>query len=86
MNGDSEISGRHGSGIVRLQRNRKYAIGVGAVGQPRDGDPRACYVIYDFDLAIVEYRRVEYDIAEARRKIHQAGLPPYCGDRLLEGV
>jgi diadenosine tetraphosphatase ApaH/serine/threonine PP2A family protein phosphatase len=47
---------------------------VGAVGQPRDNDPRAAYVIYHKEEGIIELRRVEYDIAETRRKIKQSGL------------
>lgn len=63
---------------------RKTLINVGSVGQPRDLDPRACYVLLDDDTII--YRRVEYDAQKTREKIHAIPeLDPFLGDRLLEG-
>jgi diadenosine tetraphosphatase ApaH/serine/threonine PP2A family protein phosphatase len=63
---------------------RKTIVNVGSVGQPRDMDPRACYVI--FDGASVEWRRVEYDIEATRRLIHaNPNLDNHLGDRLLVG-
>lgn len=63
---------------------RKTIINVGSVGQPRDRDNRACYVI--FDGASVEWRRVEYDIQATRGMIHEnPELDDSLGDRLLEG-
>jgi diadenosine tetraphosphatase ApaH/serine/threonine PP2A family protein phosphatase len=62
----------------------KIMVNVGSVGQPRDGDPRACYVILHDDS--LEYRRVEYPIETTRQKIHAiAELDNFLGDRLLEG-
>ncbi len=63
----------------------KYIVNVGSVGQPRDGDPRSRYVIYDSSRRMVSYRAVEYDIEGAREKIIKAGLPHVLGDRLLFG-
>jgi predicted phosphodiesterase len=64
--------------------DRKTIINVGSVGQPRDGDPRSCYVI--FDGASIEWRRVEYDVEHTRRLIHaNANLGKHLGDRLLVG-
>jgi diadenosine tetraphosphatase ApaH/serine/threonine PP2A family protein phosphatase len=63
---------------------RKTLINVGSVGQPRDNDPRACYVLLDDDNVI--YRRVEYDVDTTCQKIH--GIPEldkYLGDRLRQG-
>ena len=51
-----------------------YFINVGAVGQPRDNNPKAAYVIYDTDQQTVELRRVGYDIAFSQQKIRDAGL------------
>ncbi|MGB9456636.1 MAG: metallophosphoesterase family protein [Bryobacteraceae bacterium] len=62
-----------------------YLVNPGSVGQPRDGDPRAAYVIYDAATATVEYYRVTYDVATAQRRIREAGLPPILADRLSEG-
>ena len=82
--------------ILRMSQNRKsetleidpdcaYLINPGSVGQPRDGDPRAAYAVYDSTEKRVEYYRVEYDVAGAQRKIHAAGLPPILADRLSVG-
>ncbi len=68
-----------------IQAGRKYFINVGSVGQPRDGDWRASWALYDTDAGTVEIRRVEYDIETTRSKIFDAGLPPPLADRLLVG-
>jgi diadenosine tetraphosphatase ApaH/serine/threonine PP2A family protein phosphatase len=60
-------------------------INPGSIGQPRDGDPRAAYVVYDTDAGVVTYHRVPYDIAGAQKKIREAGLPPVLADRLALG-
>lgn len=62
-----------------------YLINPGSVGQPRDGDPRAAYAIYDSDAARVAYFRVPYDVETAQDKIRAAGLPPILADRLTIG-
>jgi predicted phosphodiesterase len=69
----------------RVQPGRKYFINVGAVGQPRDGNPKAAYVIYDMDEGSIELRRLEYDIAAAQKKILDAGLPARLAERLAMG-
>ena len=67
-----------------LPAKKRALVNVGSVGQPRDRDPRACYVI--FDEGRVEYRRVEYDIAAAQRKIRGVGkLHDLCAARLADG-
>lgn len=63
----------------------KYAVNVGSVGQPRDGDPRAAYCIYDTTENTVEIKRVPYDIETAQRKIIKAGLPRFLAERLAIG-
>ena len=70
---------------LRIEPGRKYFINVGSVGQPRDGDPRAAYVIYDMPTQTVELRRLDYDIATAQRKILAAGLPERLAQRLATG-
>jgi diadenosine tetraphosphatase ApaH/serine/threonine PP2A family protein phosphatase len=62
-----------------------YLLNPGSVGQPRDGDPRAAFAIYDSDAGIVAFRRVAYDVAAAQRRIREAGLPPILADRLSAG-
>jgi len=63
----------------------KSIISVGSVGQPRDGDPRACYVIVNG--AMIEWRRVEYDLQTTISKIEgMTRKTPHLADRLLRGV
>ena len=69
----------------KVEPGRKYFVNVGAVGQPRDGNPRAAYVIYDMDEGSIELRRLDYDIAKTQKKILDAGLPPRLADRLAVG-
>ena len=60
----------------------RYLINVGAVGQPRDGDSHAKYVIWDASEPSVEVRYVPYDIEAAAKKILEAGYPEYFAERL----
>ena len=69
----------------KLPIGRKYFINVGSVGQPRDGDPRAAYVLYNPKERTVHFRRLEYDIAAAQAKIREAGLPERLAERLEVG-
>ena len=62
-----------------------YLVNPGSVGQPRDGDSRAAYIVYDSDGGQLFYRRAVYDVAAAQRKIYDAGLPPILADRLSVG-
>jgi diadenosine tetraphosphatase ApaH/serine/threonine PP2A family protein phosphatase len=68
-----------------LPMGRKYFVNVGSVGQPRDGDPRASYVIYDPKGRKLSYRRLEYDIEAAQERIRRAGLPERLATRLAIG-
>lgn len=70
---------------VAIEKDAKYFINVGSVGQPRDGDPRACYAIYDHENHLVVFRRLEYDMATTQQKIRAAGLPDSLAERLAEG-
>ena len=71
--------------LVEIEKNLKYFVNIGSVGQPRDGDPRACYVIYDTEKRLIHFRRVEYDLATTQQKILNAGLPSRLAERLPEG-
>src|SRR6201982_2508511 len=66
----------------KVEPGKKYFVNVGAVGQPRDNNPKAAYVVYDLDESTIELRRLEYDIATAQKKILDAGLPPRLAGRL----
>ncbi|MBK1789866.1 metallophosphoesterase family protein [Persicirhabdus sediminis] len=70
---------------VEIEPNVKYFINTGSVGQPRDGDWRASYCIYDMDAKRVIFRRLEYDLEAAQKKIIAAGLPEMLAERLAFG-
>ena len=69
-----------------LVKTAKYLVNPGSVGQPRDGDPRAAFALYDADRSEVTLYRVPYDIAGAQKKILAAGLPERLAARLAEGA
>jgi diadenosine tetraphosphatase ApaH/serine/threonine PP2A family protein phosphatase len=60
-------------------------VNAGSVGQPRDGDPRAAFVLHDTEAFTTEIVRVRYDVARTAAKIVAAGLPPAMGERLHYG-
>lgn len=68
-----------------LSALRRHVVVVGAVGQPRDGDPAACFALLDTGRAEVTMIRVPYEAQETARKIAVAGLPEWLGMRLLIG-
>jgi diadenosine tetraphosphatase ApaH/serine/threonine PP2A family protein phosphatase len=72
-------------GNVVLEKDKKYIINVGSVGQPRDNNPDACWVLYDDEVYSVEHRRVAYNIAEVQKKMQDIGLPEYLVERLASG-
>lgn len=69
-----------------ITREKKFIINVGSVGQPRDGNWKACFVLLDTELYTLEFVRVEYDVEAVRKKIEAAGLPQKLADRLLIGI
>lgn len=71
-------------GVRQLSADAKYMINVGSVGQPRDNDNRACYIIFDTDT--VNYRRVPYDYTKTAAKIGAIkDLDNFLGERLTAG-
>jgi len=71
--------------LFRLRAEYRYIINVGSIGQPRDGDWRACLVVYDDENQTLEFKRLEYDVDTAQEKIIQAGLPGFLAERLRYG-
>ena len=69
----------------KIDPSKKYFINVGAVGQPRDNNPKSAYVIYDTAANTIELRRLDYDIAAAQKRILDAGLPERLAERLAYG-
>lgn len=68
-----------------LELGQRLFINVGSVGQPRDGDPRASYVVYDMAARQIHFRRVAYDVQAAMARNRLAGLPEKCASRLEIG-
>ncbi len=65
--------------------NEGTIVNPGSVGQPRDGDPRACFMVYDSTKDDFTIRRTEYDIEATVKAVQQAGLPKDLGERLRHG-
>lgn len=70
---------------VPLLPGRRWLAVLGAVGQPRDGNPAAAYGLFDTDSGELTYRRVPYDIEAAATRILEQGLPPILAERLYMG-
>lgn len=70
---------------TRLEAKKRYSVNVSSVGQPRDDDPRACYVLYDFEQRLLIHRSVPYEIAPAKARFEKAGLPARNGSRIAKG-
>jgi predicted phosphodiesterase len=69
----------------KVEPGKKYFVNVGAIGQPRDNNPKAAYVVYDTEDGTIELRRLDYDISATQKKILAAGLPPRLAERLAFG-
>ena len=74
-----------GETLVQAANGRRLLVNPGSVGQPRDGDARAAFAVYDDERGVVTMRRVEYPVARAQEKIVAAGLPKALANRLALG-
>lgn len=70
---------------VTIRADRSYLVNPGSVGQPRDGDPRASFCVYDGEERTIAFYRVEYDIRTCQKKVLEAGLPSWLAERLAAG-
>ena len=73
-------------GPARLAATSRYIVNAGSVGQPRDGDPRAAYLMFDDEAAVVTLHRVGYPVAATQAKMTARGLPPLLSRRLAAGT
>lgn len=71
---------------IPLSAQRRWLAIPGSVGQPRDGNPAACYAMFDTALRTLTFHRVPYDVEAAGAKIIAAGLPPQLAHRLADGT
>lgn len=81
-----EVEALRDEGRLELEPGRKYLLNPGSIGQPRDRDPRAAYMIYDSDKGAVRWYRLEYDVGAAQERIRRAGLPEVLAERLEVGA
>jgi diadenosine tetraphosphatase ApaH/serine/threonine PP2A family protein phosphatase len=83
---DGKVAGSAAeAGLERDLSEGRWLVNPGGVGQPRDGDPRAAWLLLDTDTWSATWRRVEYPIDEAARAIEEAGLPKVLAERLYSG-
>ena len=68
-----------------IEPENRYIFNDGSLGQPRDGNPKATYILYDSDERTVEFKRFDYDFSLTQSKIIENGLPAYLADRLTLG-
>lgn len=68
-----------------LEEGARYMVNAGSVGQPRDGDPRACYMVYCTDDQTLCCHRVDYDVAKTQMEMLEVGLPRFLAERLSSG-
>lgn len=69
----------------QLETGTTYLINPGSVGQPRDGDWRAAFAVFDSEQRVVEFWRIPYDLRLAQERIFKANLPPRLATRLAAG-
>jgi len=75
-----------GDATLRLSRSHRYLINPGSVGQPRDRNPEASFIIFDTKALTVQFFRVPYDVKKTQASIRGAGLPRILADRLALGT
>lgn len=79
-----QLSGE--TGELEIDPAHRYLVNPGSIGQPRDGDPRASYMIYDSDRRVVRWHRLEYAVERTQKRIRKAGLPDVLANRLAVGM
>ncbi|MEE2972282.1 MAG: metallophosphoesterase family protein [Planctomycetota bacterium] len=77
---------RRSLGAISIEPRDRWIVNPGAVGQPRDGDPRASFGMLDLSEGTMTWRRVAYDIASAQQRAIDAGLPLRTAERLAVGA
>lgn len=75
-----------GGVTVTLEEGRRYLVNPGSVGQPRDGDPRAAWLLVDTGDACASFRRVPYPLDETQKEMRDAALPETLAGRLAHGL
>jgi diadenosine tetraphosphatase ApaH/serine/threonine PP2A family protein phosphatase len=86
QSGDDLTGGVAAAGAEVKLEGVRALLNPGSVGQPRDGDPRAAYLLLDLDAHHATFRRVEYDVERTQREMREAGLPEMLAGRLELGL
>jgi len=81
-----DVRALSGEGTLDLEDGVQYLLNPGSIGQPRDRDPRASYMIYDAVRRRVRWFRLEYPVEETQQRILEAGLPVMLANRLAAGI
>ncbi len=72
--------------IINIEENKRYIVNVGSIGQPRNGDNRASFVIFDTEFNNFEFVKLDYNISAVQKKILDNNLPDVLAKRLAEGL
>lgn len=83
--GDDKVAGGLAPAGTEIPLDRRWLLNPGSVGQPRDGDPRAAWLLVDAEQRFASFRRVAYPIEQTQTEMRAAGLPPALADRLERG-
>jgi diadenosine tetraphosphatase ApaH/serine/threonine PP2A family protein phosphatase len=81
-----ELEGGLAPAGTEIELGTRWLLNPGAVGQPRDGDPKAAWLMLDLERRRARFERVEYDVARIQDEIRARGLPPALADRLAHGL
>jgi diadenosine tetraphosphatase ApaH/serine/threonine PP2A family protein phosphatase len=82
----NELSGRAVRGGTEVELTARHLLNPGSVGQPRDGDPRAAWLMVDLEEGRARFERVEYDVRRTQEEMRARGLPGALADRLAVGL
>jgi diadenosine tetraphosphatase ApaH/serine/threonine PP2A family protein phosphatase len=82
----SDLVGGAAPAGTQLELEGRWLLNPGSVGQPRDGDPRAAWLLLDTGAKRAEFRRVDYAIEETQAAMRAAGLPDPLAARLAQGI
>jgi diadenosine tetraphosphatase ApaH/serine/threonine PP2A family protein phosphatase len=81
-----ELDGGLAPAGTEIELGDRWLLNPGAMGQPRDGDPKAAWLMLDLKRRRARFERVEYDVARTQEEIRARGLPPALADRLAHGL
>jgi len=84
--GEGEMVGGHAGNGVEVDLKGRWLLNPGSVGQPRDGDPDAAWLLLDLDARRACFRRVQYDVERTQTEMRALGLPDVLAERLTHGV